>query len=301
MKTEKQIMLLSEEVGKSLYREVGSYDSIKINRKTFDKISQTMRESCNQGYQEYNWIPILLQGVFIQSEDEVSPYKDYLIFSCVEPEISSENKIVLKLASFQKKIYESEEKFLWNYSCTAHLYLVDEKGERNLSISVGDYRDGKSQILIKQKRFNQSREYVKTILPSVLENKMQNFMTFILTMGYLNHISEHPEMKIIEQKQKSRRDSSNMRSQEKYQAAKHIEQEKGEKPSKSKTVVINGIKIVTTNRKVSAGLRSCKPHRFTHVWSVRGHYRHYKSGRVVYIKPYEKGAGKRQKKHFILQ
>lgn len=31
-------------------------------------------------------------------------------------------------------------------------------------------------------------------------------------------------------------------------------------------------------------------------FSVRGHYRHYKSGKVVYIQPYEKGAGKEKDK-----
>ena len=31
-------------------------------------------------------------------------------------------------------------------------------------------------------------------------------------------------------------------------------------------------------------------------FSVRGHYRHYKSGKVVYIQPYEKNAGKEKDK-----
>lgn len=37
------------------------------------------------------------------------------------------------------------------------------------------------------------------------------------------------------------------------------------------------------------------PKQFTRhceAWSVRGHYRHYKSGKVVYIKPYTKGKGR---------
>lgn len=32
------------------------------------------------------------------------------------------------------------------------------------------------------------------------------------------------------------------------------------------------------------------------VFSVRGHYRHYKSGKVVYVQPYEKNAGKEKDK-----
>ena len=37
------------------------------------------------------------------------------------------------------------------------------------------------------------------------------------------------------------------------------------------------------------------PKQFTRrceAWSVRGHYRHYKSGKVVYVKPYTKGKGR---------
>ena len=30
-------------------------------------------------------------------------------------------------------------------------------------------------------------------------------------------------------------------------------------------------------------------------WDVKGHFRHYKSGKVVYIEPFEKGKGKEKK------
>ena len=36
------------------------------------------------------------------------------------------------------------------------------------------------------------------------------------------------------------------------------------------------------------------------VFTVRGHYRHYKDGRAVWIKPYKKGAGKQQDKTYKL-
>lgn len=36
------------------------------------------------------------------------------------------------------------------------------------------------------------------------------------------------------------------------------------------------------------------------VFSVRGHYRHYKDGRAVWIKPYKKGAGKQKNKTYKL-
>lgn len=33
-----------------------------------------------------------------------------------------------------------------------------------------------------------------------------------------------------------------------------------------------------------------------HAFSVRGHYRHYKSGKVVFVQPYEKNTGKEKDK-----
>lgn len=45
-------------------------------------------------------------------------------------------------------------------------------------------------------------------------------------------------------------------------------------------------------RKYAKHINHCK-HVFTcEHWEVRGHYRHYKSGKVVYVKPFEKGKNK---------
>lgn len=46
------------------------------------------------------------------------------------------------------------------------------------------------------------------------------------------------------------------------------------------------------NPTVASKIRSKKIVRVAECWSVRGHYRHYKSGKVVYIKPFEKGTNK---------
>lgn len=40
--------------------------------------------------------------------------------------------------------------------------------------------------------------------------------------------------------------------------------------------------------------------RHTGTWDVRGHYRHYKSGKVVFIKPFKKGVGKANDKKYAI-
>ena len=55
---------------------------------------------------------------------------------------------------------------------------------------------------------------------------------------------------------------------------------------------MNGVSIKTDSPTVASKIRSKKIVRVAECWSVRGHYRHYKSGKVVYIKPFEKGANK---------
>jgi len=40
--------------------------------------------------------------------------------------------------------------------------------------------------------------------------------------------------------------------------------------------------------------------RHCEAWGVRGHYRHYKSGKVVYIQPYTKGSGRLKDSHYEL-
>lgn len=35
-------------------------------------------------------------------------------------------------------------------------------------------------------------------------------------------------------------------------------------------------------------------------WDVKGHFRHYKNGKVVYVKPYEKGKGRKKERNYVI-
>lgn len=64
----------------------------------------------------------------------------------------------------------------------------------------------------------------------------------------------------------------------------------GKRNSASKKDVVYS--LTDCIRKYAKHINHCK-HVFTcEHWEVRGHYRHYKSGKVVYVKPFEKGKNK---------
>ena len=72
-------------------------------------------------------------------------------------------------------------------------------------------------------------------------------------------------------------------------------------PRKSpRTISLNGIRVISSNEKLTRKLCSKTRQRLTEAWSVRGHYRHYKSGKTVYIDPYMKGNGKTIPKEYKL-
>jgi hypothetical protein len=59
-------------------------------------------------------------------------------------------------------------------------------------------------------------------------------------------------------------------------------------------ISLNSLRFKTANKKVANMLKSKKVHRMTESWSVRGHYRHYKSGKVIFIESFKKGKNRKQ-------
>ena len=54
-------------------------------------------------------------------------------------------------------------------------------------------------------------------------------------------------------------------------------------------------KLIDVVRKYEKHLNHAKRHMTCEHWEVKGHFRHYKNGKVVYIKPYSKGKGKEER------
>ena len=61
-------------------------------------------------------------------------------------------------------------------------------------------------------------------------------------------------------------------------------------PIMARKIVLGGMSVITTSNKVT---RMRLLQRKCLCWSVRGHLRHYKSGKTVYIKPFQKGVNRK--------
>lgn len=107
-------------------------------------------------------------------------------------------------------------------------------------------------------------------------------------MAFINYLSEHPELKEMENKAdvgKSR---------------KKISADKQPARKSPRVISLNGIRVISSNEKLTRKLRSKTRQRLTEAWCVRGHCRHYKTGKTVYVKPYMKGHGKTVPKEYKL-
>ena len=63
-------------------------------------------------------------------------------------------------------------------------------------------------------------------------------------------------------------------------------------PAPKTLVVMNNIRIITDDSAAIRRLVSRKYVRTATGWSVRGHWRHLRSGKTVFVRPYEKGSGR---------
>lgn len=59
-------------------------------------------------------------------------------------------------------------------------------------------------------------------------------------------------------------------------------------------------KLFDVIRKYSKHINHNKHHIKQERWDVKGHFRHYKNGKVVYVKPYEKGKGRKKEREYKL-
>ena len=98
----------------------------------------------------------------------------------------------------------------------------------------------------------------------------------------VDYLLEHPEEKHKEKHARSH--NGNNPSDKSFQ--KQVDS--------AQVISLNSLRFKTENKKVANMLKSKKVHRMTESWSVRGHYRHYKSGKVIFIESFEKGKNRKQ-------
>lgn len=86
--------------------------------------------------------------------------------------------------------------------------------------------------------------------------------------------------------------------QEKKIEKKPAKKKRGKKPQKVRATSVQVIRIQKYIHDVKTGKKTMKRHytKCTHSFGVKGHYRHYNNGKVVWIAPYQKNSKKNGQK-----
>lgn len=269
MKTYKQIKLTQIEVGKEKFSLSKNVDQIFVKKNSFLK----KVNAANGLTDSTNAIPFLRNGVLVI---DCWFYEKRILFY-VEPREES-----FEIEMDFLKTSDSEK--TWLFTCCTEIPYILKSGE---DFVIKKYVDAEIEIMVAQGR--RKSEIENTINANI--GKAQNDIVMsLLFFAYINNILEHPEEKNIENSKQRNTDMVTRKQRARDMANKEITSE--DKTYKEHIVIMNDIKVVTRSRKISNSLRSKKKYNVLNSWGVRGHYRHYKSGKVVYVKPYTKGKDK---------
>lgn len=214
--------------------------------------------------------------------------EDYMIFNVTARD---EDSFTFHCESFQ--IYHGrgdmvpDDTPLWEYSADVKITYGED-----VKIEIANFDDAFVSIYRKQKLPDKADKH----MDETVDNSTQNIVGFLRVMAHINYLSEHPEYKKFEKEE-----CSDKLEQEETDASKRlrssapvgkIPRDEDEFPLKNPvhSITINGIRVISSNEKLSKKLSSKKRQRLTESWNVRGHYRHYKSGKTVYVNPYTKGS-----------
>lgn len=276
METLKQVNLLIEKRGNELYEKAKNFDRIEINFKRYTAILGKMEEIAK--HEDFLIIPVLKSGVFTLK------YPEYSVNILFDAELL-EDEVLVKADSYI--VSEHETKKEWLYSCDFYLSYRVKKED---SYYMDNYRDSVTEIFQKQGR--KEKELLDHLEAAAKSEMLKSFLGFVNVNGWLNYLMEHPEEKEISKKITEKSESGAEK-----KPAKDSES-KGQKEPKEHVVRLNGVRITTSNNKAVNKIKSRKVTRIMECWSVRGHFRHYKNGKVVYVHPYEKGNGRKTPKKY---
>ena len=273
MKTLKQVNLLIEKRGNELYEKAKNFDRIEINFKRYTAILEKMEKIAK--HEDFLIIPVLKSGVFTLK------YPEYSVNILFDAELL-EDEVLVKADSYI--VSEHEAKKEWLYSCDFYLSYRVKKED---SYYMDNYRDSVTEIFQKQGR--KEKELLDHLEAAAKSEMLKSFLGFVNVNGWLNYLMEHPEEKKISKKITEKSESGTITKPDKDSESKE---------PKEHVVRLNGVRVTTSNNKVANKIKSRKVTRIMECWSVRGHFRHYKNGKVVYVHPYEKGTGRKTPKKY---
>lgn len=272
MKTEKQIILKAKELGELYNKDAVDMDEIVVHEQDSQK---WLKKLMSDTTKLYNMAPPLKEGVFTFVSEK---YKGKLLFDCDIDESGTGKIDLISLYS------PNNIDWIWDFQCVLTVSNILNTTARTDS-RIRNYSDATIEIMGKQKKSEEKIiEYVSRI---AIKNAEGSIKSFLLTNAWINYLMEHPQKKEIKRREKPSRDSLDG-------TKENTNDTNNKSPAAKRIINLNQITIRTSDEKTERRIISRK--RMTFSWSVRGHMRHYKSGKTAYIKPYEKGTGNKRKK-----
>ena len=264
MKTSKQIQILKEQKGAALSAKISNndYDVIQINAEKskawFPNLNEDTSLVCT---------PVVKTGLLIVD------YESFNGYTLFDTEFKDDN-FLIKVDAFNN--FNSE--FVWDCSVECEMpYII----KPHVNGNIVEYKDAITEVYKKQKR---KQKEIDDYIVRVIEETCRPLELLMRTMSYINWLMQNPEYKEIEVHHRESNGKHKKNPTTKNSGIKNT-------TPKNKIIKINNIKFKTTNTNIVTGLKTKKKRMSLGSWGVRGHFRHYKDGKIVYIKPYTKGRG----------
>lgn len=212
------------------------------------------------------YVPFLERGVLITYYGN-SVYKTF--WDC---EYENEN-VIIQLHTMRE---DTPPIYIYNMQLS-----VPFVGTEYFTLELSKYADAHTQAMHAAGiREREIEDYVNEVMDSkIYDGSVTQFMR---VMAWINYLLENPTYKTVT---KDHTDRVTMNAGQPHFLS-------------NRTIDLNRLKISTKSKKVYSAIGSGKIHRTAECWSVRGHMRHYKDGKVVYVRPYEKGKGRKSKRTY---
>lgn len=280
MKTEKQIFLLSKEMGEQRIKETEPVDEIIVEKENYNTWAEKTKQSV-----PLNFMPPIYKGCFVFNDDT---YTGRLYFEC---NFNEDGTAEYTLTSIYQPKNNGD---YWDFDCT--LTVENALNAKLDKVWVDNYEDADILIMSKQKK--PESQVIDYMRQNVIRKTEGPVMTFLMTCARINYLMEHPEEKEFDtpRRKVSRRGESKSSDGSRISKTETEKTENNSADNVRRTINLNRITINTHSPKTARQIKSRR--RVTISWSVRGHIRHYKNGKTVYIKPFEKGQGRKIKKSY---
>ena len=299
VKINKKIEIERHEMGASFLDIKSELDSVEISASILERINVWYNNIQNQNI-KLNFIPFLKNGyIYIKDTDSV------LFFSC---SVKENGNIFIEFMKYLNCTSCDTINICGvEYPSIVWSYLLKTEIEKDCffgSIVPTNFKKISENCEISSAAIANAIDRGIQINANIIDSKYskeldcasKDIYVFFVLMAYINFLLENPDKKEI-----NRKSQQTVKNQKKNITDKVYKQRK----SAECNILLNGVRFLTKDKKTQSLLKCKQSKKNVGSWYVSAHYRHYKSGKTVYIRPYKKGTGtetiNRKIKHFVFE